>query len=334
MSVSSKLMSIVEEKIIPATAVVANQRHLKAMRDGLIQTIPLTILGGIFLVIATPPVGATVEGTNFFLKLMVAWRDWAAYWKDLLLIPYKMSFALLGLFAAINISYTLAKSYKMNTLPAIMTAIITFLISAVQVNKDGSFVVTYLDAKGMFTGILLAMLTVEITRYLVNKNITIKMPDGVPPSVMSSFESLIPVAVNIIVVFSLRLFIGKVSGLIIPAAIMKVLAPAVTAIDSAPAVFFFSLLAQILWFGGIHGSSTIKSGVLQPFMDQNLSLNSDAVLNGQVPDHIFTTPFWSNYMTIGGSGATLALVIIMLVAAKSAQMKSVGKIAIFPAIFN
>jgi len=334
MSISKKLMGFVEEKFVPIAGAIASQTHLKAMRDGLIQTIPITIIGGIILVIANPPVATTVQGTNLFLQMMVAWRDWATYWKDLLLIPYKMSFALLGLFAAVNISYTLAKSYKLNSLTAIVTAIISFLISAVQVNKDGSFNVNYLDAKGMFTGILVAMLTVEITRFFINRNITIKMPDGVPPAVATSFESLIPVTVNIFVVFLIRIFIQNISGLIIPAAIMKVLSPAVTAIDSAPAIFFFGFLSQLLWFGGIHGSATIKSGVLQPFLDANLNSNSEAVLNGHAATSAFTVPFWSNYMTIGGSGATLALVIVIVLVAKSSQLKSLGKISLLPALFN
>lgn len=334
MSIGTKFMNFIEDKMVPVAGAIANQRHLKAMRDGLVQTIPITILGGLILMVANPPVATTVQGTNLFLKLMVAWRDWAIEWKNVIILPYKMSFALLGLFAAVNIAFYLAKSYKLNTLPAVVTAVITFLMVAAPITEDGTFNVAYLDAKGMFTGILLAMLTVEITRFLINKNITIKMPDGVPPAVTSSFEALIPLAVNVIVVYAISLFIQKVSGSIIPQAIMKLLAPAVTAIDSAPAIFIFSLLAQLLWFGGIHGSSTIKTGVLEPFLNQNLNANSEAIIAGEALPHIFTNPFWANYMTIGGSGATLALVLVMLFVAKSSQMKSLGKVAILPALFN
>ncbi|MCM8709850.1 PTS sugar transporter subunit IIC [Clostridium sp. SYSU_GA19001] len=334
MSITQKFMDFIEEKMVPVAAAFANQRHLKAMRDGLIQTIPITILGGIILMIANPPIAANVKATNWFLSIMVAWRDWAAHWKPLLLVPYQMSFALLGLFACINIAYSLAASYKMNTLSAVMTAIISFLVTCVTVNKDGSFVVTYLDAKGMFTGILIAMLTVEVTRFLIKKNITIKMPDGVPPSVTKSFEALIPVAVNVLLIYEISLTVKNLSGLNVPAAIMKLLAPAFTAVDSAGGVFFSGLLAQILWFAGIHGASTVKTGVLQPFLNQYITANADAALNGQALPHVFTDPFWSAFMTVGGSGATLALVILMLIRSRSVQMKSIGKIAILPGLFN
>ncbi|TDT51922.1 PTS sugar transporter subunit IIC [Fonticella tunisiensis] len=334
MKFTQKFMDFLENKMVPAAGALANQRHLKAMRDGLVQLIPLTILGGLILMVANPPVAASVKPTNWFLSIMVAWRDWATYWKAVLLVPYQMSFALMGLFACANIAYQLADSYKMNTLSAVMTAIVSFLVTCVTINKDGSFVVTYLDAKGMFTGILIAIITVEITRFLINKNITIKMPDGVPPAVTKSFESLIPIAVNVILIYELSLTVKNISGLVVPAAIMKLLAPAFTAVDSAPGVFLSGLLAQLLWFAGIHGSSTIKTGVLQPFLNQYISDNATAALNGQALPHIFTDPFWSAFMTVGGSGATLALVILMLWRAKSAQMKSIGKIAILPGLFN
>jgi cellobiose PTS system EIIC component len=334
MKITEKFMNFVEEKMVPVAGAFANQRHLKAMRDGLVQTIPITIFGGLILMVANPPIATTVKATNWFLALMVAWRDWAIYWKAILLVPYQMSFSLLGLFACINIAYCLAQSYKMNTLSAVMTAIITFLVTCVTVNKDGSFIVSYLDAKGMFTGILLAMLTVEVTRFLIKKNITIKMPDGVPPAVTRSFEALIPTAINVLLVYEIGLTVKNLSGLNVPAAIMKLLAPAFTAVDSVGGVFFGGLMAQLLWFAGIHGSSTIKTGVLQPFLDSYINSNAEAVLAGQPMTHIFTNPFWSNYMTIGGSGATLALVILMLIRARSIQMKSLGKIAILPALFN
>lgn len=334
MSIMQKSMDFMEEKLVPIAGAFANQRHLKAMRDGLVQLIPLTILGGLILMIANPPVAATVKPTNAFLQLMCAWRDWASWWKPVLLVPYNMSFALMGLFACVNISYTLASSYKMNTLSAVMTAIICFLMTCVTINKDGSFNVSYLDAKGMFTGILLAMMTVEITRFLQNKKITIRMPDGVPPSVTRSFEALIPVAVNVIVVYTISLNVKNFSGLIVPAAIMKLLGPAFTAVDSLGGVFLIGLLAQILWFVGIHGASTIKTGVAQPFLNQYITANADAALHGQALPHVFTDPFWSANMTVGGSGATLALVILMLWRARSAQMKNVGKISILPGLFN
>jgi PTS system cellobiose-specific IIC component len=334
MSFTEKIMNFMEEKLVPIAGAFANQRHLKAMRDGLVQLIPLTILGGLVLMVANPPIAATVQPTNAFLQAMCAWRDWAAWWKPVLLVPYNMTFALMGLFACINIAYSLAASYKMNTLSAVMTAIVSFLMTCVTINKDGSFVVTYLDAKGMFTGILLAMLTVEITRFLERKNITIKMPDGVPPSVTKSFEALIPVIVNVIVVYTIALNVKNFSGLIVPAAIMKLLGPAFTAVDTAPGVFFSGLLAQVLWFAGIHGSSTIKSGVLQPFLNQYINDNATASLQGQALPHVFTEPFWAQFMTVGGSGATLALVFLMLWRAKSAQMKSIGRISILPGLFN
>ena len=56
-----------------------------------------------------------------------------------------------------------------------------------------------LGAPSLFTAILISIVTVEIYRYLVHKNITIKMPNGVPQMVADAFTSLIPITVIMII---------------------------------------------------------------------------------------------------------------------------------------
>ncbi|ADD01613.1 PTS system, lactose/cellobiose family IIC subunit [Thermoanaerobacter italicus Ab9] len=331
MTFYDRLNSVLERYLLPIAGVISNQRHLKAMRDGLIYAIPFTILGGLSLILAFPPIGENVEATNVFLKFMVAWRDWASANMSAILLPYNLTMGFMALFVAVGVAYSLARHYKMDALSASTISAAVFLMVAAPL-QDGKLAVNFMDAKGVFTAIIIGLLTVEVTRFLKSKNITIRMPEGVPPAVSSSFDALIPLGVNVILFYSISLIIQKICGMIIPQAILTTLAPAVKAVDSLPVIFIFSTLAQLFWFAGIHGAALVGA-VLDPFKYANVAANAEAYLAGQPLPHIFTDTFWAYYIVLGGSGATLGLTLLYL-RSKSKQLNGIGKVALLPAIFN
>uniref|UniRef100_UPI0023F56ECA PTS transporter subunit EIIC n=1 Tax=Faecalibaculum rodentium TaxID=1702221 RepID=UPI0023F56ECA len=51
---------------------------------------------------------------------------------------------------------------------------------------------SYLDAKGLFTALLVGLVSSIVYAKLMNRKITIKMPDSVPPAVSKAFASIIP----------------------------------------------------------------------------------------------------------------------------------------------
>jgi PTS system cellobiose-specific IIC component len=121
-------------------------------------------------------------------------------------------------------------------------------------------------------------------------------------------------------------------GMILPDAIMAVFKPLISAADSLPAILFAVFLCHVLWFAGIHGAA-IVGGILAPFYLVNLGLNQAALAAGQPLPHIFVEPFWSFFIVLGGSGATLGLVLLYM-GSKSAHLRSIGKLGIVPAMFN
>ncbi len=98
-----------------------------------------------------------------------------------------------------------------------------------------------------------------------------------------------------------------------------------------------SLIAEtvkmLLWSCGLHGAN-IVGGVMSPIWYGAMDENRLAFQAGEALPNIFTTQFFEIWVNIGGSGATLALVITMFVRARSKQMKQLGRLAIGPAIFN
>ncbi|PRX32473.1 PTS system cellobiose-specific IIC component [Orenia metallireducens] len=329
----NKFYDFLNNKFMPVMGRIANQRHLKAVRDGLISTIPFTIVGSAALILRFPPVDPSKVGpdSNFLMKFLLAWNTWASNHGDAIMMPFQMTMALLGIFAVIGISYSLAKTYKLNELSSVGMGLMSYLLVSAPAT-NGTLSMTYLDAKGLFTAIVIGILSIEMLRILEEKEIKIKMPDGVPPAVASSFAILIPAFILMAVFYGASLIIQGATGKLIPEAIMAMMAPAVKAVDSPFGVFFFATLCQLLWFTGIHGAATVGA-IQQAFLDQNWMRNAELRVAGEPMQYVYTTPFWSYFVIIGGSGATLALVFLYL-RSRSKQLKSVGKLSLLPALFN
>ncbi len=437
-----------ERTLVPIGAKMASQRHIRAIRDGMICATPLSIVGGIFLIIGSPPVDLNrIEATNFFNKFLIAWKTFAMEHGAAIELPFNMTMSLMGLFIAIGIAYSLAKEYKLDTLGSLIISAVTFLIVSapsqlavfteklndtmastdilankvmampatyldakgvftamiigivtveitvfteklndtmastdILANKVMAMPATYLDAKGVFTAMIIGIVTVEITRILKKNKIEIRMPDSVPPAVSASFSAIIPLLINVVLFYGLSLFAqsatGKLipqlimdslaplvkavsasfsaiipllinvvlfyglslfaqsaTGKLIPQLIMDSLAPLVKAVDSVWGIILISIVTQLLWLVGLHGSS-IVSGVIGAFEATNLAMNAEAVSAGaEALPYVYTTPFRAFFMIIGGAGATLALVLLMC-RSKSAHLKAIGKLSLVPSLFN
>lgn len=347
---TNKFMSFLENKLMPIGGRLGSQKHLLAVRDGVVATMPLTIIGGITLIVANPPIDPTqADKSNIFLKPFIAWANWAAANSNTLLTPYNMTMGLMAIFCAFGVAYSLAKSYKLDGFSsAIISAVVFLMVSgsstsavlASDVAKGGAAlknVVTvlpasYFTSQGMFTAIIVGLITVEITRFITSKGFTIKMPDGVPPAVADSFSSLIPMIANILIFYIANLIIVSKTGMTFPEALMKVLAPAIGGINSLGGTLILILICQVFWLIGIHGANLIYS-VYASVSLSTLAANAASRAAGHPMVHIFTDPYWNNYIFFAGSGCTIALVLMYL-RSRSEQLKTLGKLSILPAIFN
>lgn len=331
----------IKDKLVPLAAQAGEEAHVDAMKAGLMAVTPLTILGGVALIVAQPPIDAKmVEGTNWFTAMLLAWKMWAVEHGVLLMLPYHMSMGVLALFTVIGVAYFMSRKYKMNELSAVITALLTFLcvtatVESVNKTAPGALYMnmTYLDAKGMFLGIIVAMGTIEITRLLDRKGIKITMPPSVPSMVAAPFEALISLFINVFFFMSLNEISLSLWDINLAQVTMKIFSPVVSASDSPFGILLIMFLLNGLWFFGIHGGATI-GGVTMPFFMANFAENAQALANGQALPHILAGGYWIFFANFGGSGAALALIIAAYIVGKSAHMKSVVKIGFIPVLFN
>jgi PTS system cellobiose-specific IIC component len=310
-------VNFIETHFLPIATKIGNQRHLLAVRDGVLFTIPLIIVGSIYLIVAFPP--------------MEPLKSMATPYIGNLTSVTNVTFGLLGLFASFLIAYSLANSYKVDALSSGVLGLCAFCLAIPL--KDGNLPGQWLGAQGFFVAMVLSLFTAEVYRILIQKNIVIRMPDGVPPAVSRSFAALIPAAVVITVVWSINQLLMP-SGLTLPTVISEFFTKPIMGLGATlPATLIAVFFCQLLWTFGIHGTALVNAAMTPVWMGLTTA-NAQAKAAGLPLEGIFTQEFLNMFVLVGGSGATLALAVLLLVRVKSAQLKAVGKGAIWGSLFN
>lgn len=305
------MIQFIEGKVVPILIQVGENKMLVAVRNGIALTLPFTITGSLFLILANLPIPG--------------WAEFLGPAASKLSAPVAVTFGAIGLISAIGISYNLAKEYQLNALTCSAVAMVVFLL--VQLNENYQLNVDNLGAAGLFSAIILAIATVQIMRFFVVRNIVIKLPDGVPPAVAQSFVSLIPAAAIITLVWLVRVILN----FDINSFFTWLVSPLVSGLGSLPGMLVLIFLISLLWCCGIHGDN-ILSGITSPIFLKYIAENTQAYLNHQPIPHITADGFYIVFMCLGGTGATLGLVLAML-RSRSKMYKSVGKLSLPSAIF-
>ncbi|EOG5758968.1 PTS sugar transporter subunit IIC [Vibrio cholerae] len=326
MKLYDAIIGIVEKHIAPIAAKVGNQPHVRAMRDGFIVAMPFIIVGSFILIFAFPPFAE--DTTNVF---GCVWLNFATTHFDIIMMPFNMSMGIMTIFVSLGVAYSLAKAYKMDGITSAVLSLMSFLLVAAPAKED-SLSMAHMGGTGIFTAVMCAFFAVELYRFMKKHNITIRMPEQVPPAIARSFEVLLPVLAIFLTLYPLSLFVQAEYGMLIPDAVMAMFKPLISASNTLPAIIGALLVCQLLWFAGIHGAAIVV-GLLSPIFLTNISANIDAFVTGQPVPNIFTQPFWDFYIFIGGSGATLALVILMSFS-RSAHLKSIGRMSAVPGFFQ
>ncbi len=340
-----KFTRLLEEKLSGPMSKLAEQKHLRAVRDGIIATLPLIIVSSMFLVVAF---SHSAMPESWALKTFI--QENAGN----ILLPYRMSMFIMTLYAVFGIGYSLARAYDLDGLTGGILAELGFMLTIVpklvgtvppellELVK-GTDYVAFLEANpsgwlmpmgnlgsgGMFIGILVAFFAVEVYRFTVKSGFRITMPEAVPPSVARSFEALTPTLIVILSVSVVTLWLNiDVHGMI-----NNLMKPLITATDTLPSVLLLNFLNSFFWSFGIHGSSVVGS-IVRPLWTVLLDANTAAAAAGGVIPHIAAEPFFQWFVYIGGSGMTIGLALLFAFKSKSAYGKALGKTALVPSLFN
>lgn len=323
-----KFQAAMEKSLIPFANKLSQNKVLKAISSGFSALLPIIMVGAIASLLS----GLNIEAyqnliTAICLKPIVAYIS--AYTTNMMAV-----------YAVFSIGHSMAKQLECKD-QAILVGIISLMVFLLTiplgVSKDevtiaAAISTTYFGAPGLFTAMIIGCIVPFIYNIFVKNHIVIKMPDGVPPQISNGFSAIIP-AVCITAVFAairqlcaLTSF-GTLSGLI-----YGLLKTPLSSLTNSPVTFVILLLfCNILWFFGIHGGMVTMSFLSMLYMAPALE-NLEAMAAGQPLPNMLTNTWWFTFAQLGGSGGIIGLAVCMFFFAKSERYKTLGKIAILPAL--
>jgi PTS system cellobiose-specific IIC component len=295
---------------------LGRQRHLLAVRDGVVGALPLVLAGSVFLLLAQPPSRAL--------------QAWVAPWVPLLLLPTRVLGGAISLYVTFACAYALAKSYHLDAASSGLVALASYLVAAVQpapVGQLPTLVLQRLGAGGILAALAIGLGSVELTRFLVQRRFTVRLPPGTPEAVGRSLLALVPCLASVTVVFVLV----HLAGADIIRLLQHAAVPLLHAVGSLLGVLSVVFLDSLLWLLGVHAGAVGAS--LRPLWEAMLLENMEAAAAGAALPHVAPLHFYLWFVWQGGSGAALALGLL-LVRCKSVQLKSVGRLGLLPAVCN
>jgi len=304
------------EQLARAAERLAKQRHLVAVRDGIVGALPLVLVGSLFLLIAQPPFPA--------LQRLIA------PYSATFLLPYRALGGCIALWVTFGTAHALARSYALDAPAAGLIATSAYVLAALQPGAPPQtlgLLLGRLGAGGIFAGLVLAIATVEVTRALVARQWTVRIPGGAPEVVVRSFVALLPATLVLSGVFVLV----HLLGFDLITVLERGIAPLVHAADSLPGVLGLVAIDSVLWLLGIHAAA-ITAG-MRPVWEAMLVANMEAVAAHATPPHVAPLHFFLWFVWQGGSGAALALGLLLL-RCRSAQLRAVGRAGIVPVLCN
>jgi len=297
----------------PALTRVSENVYLSAIRAGMVSIAPLTIIGGFFLILSNFP--------------LPGWEDRVKPYANLLQIPVTATFGMLGLFACFFVAYDFAKQLKQEAVNSAAIATIIFLLINID-SKTQSLVTENLGSKGLFTAIVIALISVRVQKFFTDKNLVIKLPASVPAVVYESFLSLVPMTFLIIVFWGVR----HLANIDINNFIQLAFQPVVFALNTLPGILVYALFVTMLWSIGINGDNTMDA-IVAPIFLKYLADNVTAFTNHQPVPYITAYGFFTTFVNVGGTGATIALALIM-VTSREASFRKISRLSLPTQIFQ
>ena len=214
-------------RVVHTLTTLSEHTYLSAIRAGMVAVVPLTIVGGLFMIVAYLPVAG--------------WDARVAPYLPLLQVPVTATFGLLALVACFSIAYDLGRRLKQEAIVSASLATVIFLMLQIDV-ADQTFVMDGLGSKGLFSAILIACVSVRIQKFFTDRNMVIKLPASVPAIVYESFVSLTPLCFLILTFWSIRF----VAGVDIDQVVQAVFRPLVFALNTLPGILVYACLVTML----------------------------------------------------------------------------------------
>ena len=300
-------------RLMPALAAIGDNVYLAAVRTGMVAVVPLTIVGGLFMIVTHLPVAG--------------WDVRIAPYRQVLQVPVTATFGLLGVAAGFSIAYDLGKRLHQEPLASAMMATVVFLM--IQIDPANAVLpIDRLGSAGLFSAIVVALACVRVQKLFIDRQLVIRMPPQVPAVVSQSFLSLVPLACLVVAFWLLRF----VAGFDINGAVQAMFSPLVFALNTLPGILAYAFVVTLLWSFGINGDNTVDA-IVAPIFLQYLAANVAAMSQGAPLPYVTANGFFTTFVNVGGTGATIALSLVLW-NSRDAGFRRVSRLALPTQVFQ
>ena len=321
----NKLIAFIE-KGKPFFEKLSRNIYLRAIRDGFIAGMPVILFSSIFILIAFVP------------------NSWGFKWSDevvaFLMKPYSYSMGILALLVAgttaksltDSVNRSMEKTNQINYMSTLLAAIVGLLMLAADPIENG-LATGFLGTKGLLSAFLAAFVTVAIYKVCVKNNVTIRMPDEVPPNISQVFKDVIPFTLSVVSLYALDLLARHFVGTSVAESIGKFFAPLFSAADGYLGITIIFGAFAFFWFVGIHGPSIVEPAIAA-ITYANAEVNLNLIQQGMHADKILTSGTQMFIVTMGGTGATLVVPFMFMWLTKSKRNRAIGRASVVPTFFG
>ena len=322
----NKLIELIE-KGKPFFEKISRNKYLRAIRDGFIAGMPVILFSSIFILIAYVP------------------NAWGFHWskeiESFLMTPYSYSMGILAFFVGGTTAKALTDSMnrdlpatnQINFISTMLASMVGFLLMAAEPAKEGGFLTAFMGTKGLLTAFIAAFVTVNVYKVCVKNNVTIRMPDEVPPNISQVFKDLIPFTVSVVLLYGLELIVKGGLGVTVAESIGTLLAPLFSAADGYVGITIIFGAFAFFWFIGIHGPSIVEPAIAA-ITYANAEVNLNLLQQGMHADKILTSGTQMFIVTMGGTGATLVVPFMFMWLCKSKRNRAIGRASVVPTFFG
>ena len=322
----NKLIELIE-KWKPFFEKISRNKYLRAIRDGFIAGMPVILFSSIFILIAYVP------------------NAWGFHWsKDIetfLMTPYSYSMGILAFFVGGTTAKALTDSMnrdlpatnQINFISTMLASMVGFLLMAAEPAKEGGFLTAFMGTKGLLTAFIAAFVTVNVYKVCVKNNVTIRMPDEVPPNISQVFKDLIPFTLSVVLLYALELVVKASLHVTVAESIGTLLAPLFSAADGYVGITIIFGAFAFFWFIGIHGPSIVEPAIAA-ITYANAEVNLNLLQQGMHADKILTSGTQMFIVTMGGTGATLVVPFMFMWLCKSKRNRAIGRASVVPTFFG
>lgn len=311
-----KFMKWMNESFAPKVNKITGNAWVASVQDSIMAVLPLILVGSLITLIG-------------LLKMVIPAIP------DLTMIS-NFSSGLMSLFMAFLIPYYLMehKDVKDKSVVAGTAGTALFLMDIMPVFSSNGGNITYIFERfggvGMFAAIIAGLIAAFFMNLFSHFSF-FKNNDTFPDFIVVWFDSMLPVTIILLIgwlfVFQLHVDVFNI--------INTIFSPLSTIQQSFIGFVLITFISTFLYSFGI--SAWVLYPITYPVWMAGIQQNTKLASIGKTAPSILNIDTYETniaWIWLGGMGATLMLVIMMCLFAKSKRLKLIGKTVLIPAIFN